>query len=538
MVNFRNQIARIDLRVSAWRNHRRIAHIARAIEANAPLDNNRAPVILFNASTRLAGLSLNAAFSLLSSWGLRLSGSPIVHFVCHAGMSRCVLGTNPDDHQIPPPCNACTAQSAQVYNHTDVHQFNYEHDQKIGKELSGLDLQDLQDFEYDDLPLGKICLPSLRWALRLHHLRDDVPTKELYGYFIQSAWNVARNFQDALDHWRPEVCVLFNGIMYPEATARWVADQRGLRTVTHEVGFQPFSVFFTDGDATAYPIDIPDDFKLSTTQNEKLDAYLSLRFKGDFTMAGIRFWPEMKALDDNFLSQADDFKQIVPIFTNVIFDTSQVHANKVFAHMFDWLEIVRELIIENPDTLFVIRAHPDEKRGGKESRESVSAWVARNLVREMPNVMFIDSQEHISSYELIQRAKFVMVYNSSIGLEATLLGAAVLCGGKARYTQYPTVFLPATPQEYKEKAKDFLSTEMVTVPEKFIKNARRFLFYQLYRSSLSFEAFLQESKRPGFVELRDFSWQRLKPEHSPSMRAIVNGVLHAEPFLIRDDDNK
>ncbi len=35
---------------------------------------------------------------------------------------------------------------------------------------------------------------------------------------------------------------------------------------------------------------------------------------------------------------------MVPIFTNVIFDTSQAHANKAFAHMFDWLDATLEVV--------------------------------------------------------------------------------------------------------------------------------------------------------------------------------------------------
>ena len=80
---------------------------------------------------------------------------------------------------------------------------------------------------------------------------------------------------------------MFNGQFYPEATARYIAQKRGIRAITHEVGLQPASAFFTDGEATAYPIHIPDEFELNEEQNAKLDAYLARRFQGDFTMAGI-----------------------------------------------------------------------------------------------------------------------------------------------------------------------------------------------------------------------------------------------------------
>jgi hypothetical protein len=334
----------------------------------------------------------------------------------------------------------------------------------------------------------------------------------------------------------PQAVIVFNGLQFPEATARWVAGQNGLRVITHEVGFQPFSAFFSDEQVTAYPIKIPDEFELSSEQQSKIDSHLSRRFQGDFTMAGIQFWPEMKGLSEDFVQKANTFDQIVPIFTNVIFDTSQVHANTVFLDMFAWLDLLLSLIRKHPETLFVIRAHPDEMRDGKKSRESVNDWVASNGVEQFHNVIFVSSEASLSSYDLIRRSKFVMVYNSSIGLEAALLGIPVLCGGKARYTQYPTVFLPQTPGKYLEMAEEFLMTEKIEVPEEFQRNARRVLYHQFYRSSLLFGKYIEAHPTPGYVQLKQFSWQNLLAENSATMRVILDGVIKGQPFLMPEDE--
>ena len=235
----------------------------------------------------------------------------------------------------------------------------------------------------------------------------------------------------------------------------------------------------------------------------------------------------MRGLDRAFLQKAANFHQIVAVFTNVVFDTSQVHANKIFPHMFAWLDSILGIIRSHPDTLFVIRAHPDEMRPGtaKQSRESVRNWVMQTKADKLPNVVFIDSREYVSSYELIQRSKFVMVYNSSIGLEAALMGAPVLSGGRARYTQYPVVFLPETPESHQETAEEFMKADSIQVPEEFKKNARRFLYYQLFRSSLSFEEYLQDGYRKGYVKLRPLSWQALLPEHSATLQTLLRGIL-------------
>ncbi len=298
------------------------------------------------------------------------------------------------------------------------------------------------------------------------------------------------------------------------------------------MGLQPASAYFTDGEATAYPIRIPEEFELDDGQNAKLDAYLAKRFQGDFTMAGIKFWADMKGLDESFLQKAAGFKQIVPIFTNVIFDTSQPHANTVFEDMFEWLDLVLEVIKSHPETLFVIRAHPDELRVRKSSRETVQGWVDRHEVRKEPNVVFVGPNETLSSYELIQKSKFVMIYNSTIGLEASIMGAAVLCAGRARFTQYPTVFFPQNAEAYRNELGKFLGADRIEAPADFKRNARRFLYYQLFRTSLPFGDFLEPSVRTTQTRLKTFTLEELTPERSPSIRAVMDGMVNDGDFLL------
>ncbi|MGB8982447.1 MAG: hypothetical protein WCC12_11270 [Anaerolineales bacterium] len=537
-------------------NNLKVARMAKHVARRSPVPSG-APVVFFKASTGIDDLSWNSGFHLLSSWALRLKGIPVAYFACHSGMSHCVLGTNRDQVRKAPPCKSCIYQSKTLYTGVQVNRyagkqvdrspdtshltpdthvtwFDYDRDLQLLTALENLSLQELMAFEWHDVPLGTLCLPGLRWILRIHHLNDDESTRYLLREYILSAWNVAQKFADFLDQTQPRAVVVFNGQFYPEATARFIAQKRGIRVITHEVGLQPASAFFTDGEATAYPIHIPAEFELNDEQNARLDAYLARRFQGDFTMAGIKFWADMQGLDASFLQRAAGFKQIVPIFTNVIFDTSQPHANTVFEDMFDWLDLSLEVIRAHPETLFVIRAHPDELRVRKASRETVAGWVAASRADREPNVVFVASNETLSSYELIQQSKFVMVYNSTIGLEASIMGAAVLCAGRARFTQYPTVFFPQTAEDVRKKLEEFLNVEKIEVPTEFKRNARRFLYYQLFRTSLPFGDFLMPSVRTTQTRLKSFGLQALSPERSTAIAAIFDGLLSNGDFLLKD----
>ena len=525
-------------------NNLKIAAIAREVAQHEPVPSGT-PVVFFKASTGIDDLSWNSGFHLLASWALRLKGVPVAYFACNAGMSHCVLGTNRDDPHKEPPCGSCVYQSKSLYagvpptipesqiTDSRVNWFTFQRDESLLKAVADLSLPELMRFEWEGIPLGALCLPGLRWILRIHHLSDDETTRYLLREYILSAWNIARQFADFLERTQPRAVIVFNGQFYPEATARYVAQKRGIRVITHEVGLRPATAFFTEGEATAYPIHIPDEFELSDEQNARLDAYLAKRFQGDFTMAGIKFWADMQGLDEAFLKKAAGFKQIVPVFTNVIFDTSQPHANTVFEDMFDWLDITLEVIRAHPETLFVIRAHPDELRVRKASRETVAAWVEASGADREPNVVFVGPRETLSSYELIQKSKFVMVYNSTIGLEASIMGAAVLCAGKARFTQYPTVFFPQSVGDVRRKMEEFLDAEKIEVPAEFKRNARRFLYYQLYKTSLPFGEFLKPSVRTTQTRLKSFGLDELL--ESDAIKVILDGLLDDGDFLLKEN---
>jgi len=512
-------------------NDRRLLELAGQVRRVEP-DPGRKPVIFFNASTRLGGISQNAGFATLAAMALRLRGVPVHFFACERGLHRCTLGALMKGPQKPPPCRTCVDQAETLFAAAPVHWFSFRSDSGLTAALAGKAVPELEIFEHDGFPLGALTLPSMRWSLRRHHLEDDAITRSLFRSFIQSALGVIRTFDRLLAEIEPQTVVVFNGIAYPEAAARWTALRRGIRVVTHEVAHQPMTAYFTDGHVTAYPVKIPPEFELDAAQNDRLDAYLENRFRGQVSMAGMDFWPEMKGLDPALVEQIAAHRQLVPVFTNVVFDTSQVHANVLFDNMFAWLDQVLGLIRSHPETLFVIRAHPDELRpkSRKQAVEKVDDWVARNGVRDLPNVVYIPPLEYFSSYELVRQARFVMVYNSTIGLEAALMGKPVLNGGKARYTQVECVHLPGSAEAHLRMAEEFLAAETLDGPPGFVRNARRFQYYQLWRTPIPFDEFLSPHRTLGYVNVKPFPVEALL--ESIAIKIVSDGILGEGDFLM------
>jgi hypothetical protein len=494
------------------------------------------PVLFFNASTRIHRLSQNGAFGLLTSWAIRRAGIPVRYAVCRAGMDLCILGTDPRTPSGSPPCRTCVNLSSALFDEESTVPVRYDASrwQELAVELAGESLQALSAWQVRGVPMGALCLPGLRWAFRRHHLPDDQATRSVFRRYLISAASLAEAFGTILDDLEPRAVVVFNGIFYPEAVARHVAKARGIPVVTHEVGLRPFSAFFSHDHATFRQVNLPPDIRLEAGQDRQLDRYLQDRFEGRFTMAGIDFWPEIRTFPPALIERIGKHPQTVSVFTNVVFDTSQIHANRLFDDMFDWLDDVAKVIRSHPETLFVIRAHPDEDRPGKASQESVAAWIGKRGLDREANVVFLPPAERLSSYELIRRSKFVLVYNSSIGLEAAIMGSPVLCAGRARYTQIPTVFYPGSRAEYGRELEALLESDDLRTPPQFVNNARAFLYHELYRASLDFSPFLAPLPgAPGMVRLTDFDLGQL--DRSPSIDVVRRGILDGAPFILPED---
>ncbi|MCK4693926.1 MAG: hypothetical protein KAT23_09845 [Anaerolineales bacterium] len=396
-------------------------------------------------------------------------------------------------------------------------------------------IEELRQVVVEGLSIGELCFPSLRWVLRKHNIPDTVDTRALFRKYLRASIHIANTFERLIQEIHPRAVVVFNGVTFPEAVVRQVAIKHKIDVITHEVGIQPFSAFFTHGEATAYPIQIDEDWTLSPPEERALDEYLDRRFEGEFSMAGIQFWPQMQDFDNSYGEKARRFQQIVAVFSNVIFDTSQVHANVVFSDMFAWLNSVVSFARKHPETLFVFRAHPDELRTGKESLETVEMVLRECGALEMDNIVFIPPHKLISSYELIRISKIVMVYNSSIGLEATILGRIVLCGGKSRFTAHSTVYFPKTPNEYFEMAERFLAEGDPIAPEEFVHRARGFTFYQNFHTSLDFSAFLRaHDEFPGYVFIKNFDPLQLHPDRCEEICILRDGILEGTPMVYKN----
>lgn len=449
-------------------------------------------------------------------------------------MQQCVLGFQQHDYERPPPCRACIRFSEDLFPTQQVSalSLDVQSAETAGRELEQLDIRELSGWNAMGLPVGMLCLPGLRWMLRQHHLPDDDETRKLFRQVLRSAASLASRMDSIYERISPRAVVLFNGIMYPEAVARAVAKKHRIPVITHEVGLRPGSAHFSHGHATFRKLELDQAESLNPAQEKQLDDYLDQRRSGRFTMAGIRFWPEIEPLPEWLERKMSEYGQMVTVFTNVVFDTSQAHANVLFHDMFHWLNTLRPIMESSKGTLFVLRAHPDEDRPGKQSRESVADWYSQNGMSEIKNAAFLSPNDYVSSYELMDRSKFVLVYSSSIGLEASIRGIPVLSAGRSRYVDVPAITHPDSVEQYLSHFESWLRSPRQLLDQARIQGARKFLFHELYSASLDFSHYLEPyPTMPGMVSLAEFGLEQM--ENDPKIAVLSGGILEQADFWMQ-----
>ncbi len=491
----------------------KIREIEKQINALEELSNSRTElspdsklVVFFIASTSMKNIGFATLVDLLTSWSLRAAGHKVKFLICQKSLDLCVHGTNRDSKISPPPCNGCMNLRGELYPQSMAINIDAspEITAPLQQRLKTKSWEQLRAFTHNSLNVGRICLSSLRWLERRNDLEPTKFQRHTLEKYIASAVGLAHSLDRQLDQLQPQVFVVFNGSFFPEAIARAIALKKGIRVVTHEGGHNTLSEFFSHGLATDYNIEMPKDFHLSASEEDELDQYLNQRFKGQFMMGGRPIWPSISSIPTELAAKIGKFQQIVPVFTNVVWDTSQLSANIFFEDMFCWLKATLQKARQNPNTLFIVRAHPDELRTGKASRQPLSEWLKKEGFLNITNIHFIAPNEYISSYELIRIAKFCIVYNSTIGMEVAMLGKRLLVGGRSRYHNkglYPDI---KSQMDYNRQLEQLLIDTEIHVSPEWKLNARRFFYYSIFKSSLDFSPFVSND-----WNLKEFNIEKL-----------------------------
>ena len=394
------------------------------------------------------GWFAHIATEMLLAKALADRGYAPTFFLCGGVLPQCDFSPPSDPHPTRPLCWRCTSFPNRLLEQVNL-PLNTANDfvdvrtasQEARSKVAKADSEELFDFQYAGMPLGRYVIPSVRRTLLKGQVGTDEHSQETMRSFVASACvmaDVATKFMDRHD---PDVVVMSNGLFYAERILLQVARNRDCRVITYERGILPNTIILNVGEPVV-PFNVDPYWELQRTQAlsktecAQLQTELNRREGGDLGVP--QLWLEMETGASQLrrrLGLSEDAPTTI-LFTNILWDTAVFERDRAFDGMLAWVIETIEVFRDLPDQQLVIRIHPAELRlPMEESKDRVEDRIAEQVSELPDNVRLVRPDDPASSYTLMELANRIMTYTSTIGLEAAVRGKRVIVAGDVHYAR-------------------------------------------------------------------------------------------------------
>lgn len=406
---------------------------------------------------------------------------------CENSLNICHLGGSPFTSNNKMPCLSCIKVNKSLYK--DVNQIKLENIKNYNQSLNGLNVEKLKNYKYKGFDIGKMVTSSVIWIKRTPTLKET--DSEYFKKLISDGIKLIDYFEKLnLDLYTG--VIVFNGASFPESILYDICKKQDINVATFEGGLSynnKYSIEFNYGITAQHRFNFDKNIKIPES---KLNSSLNLMKTQ---------WVEGENVKENYFSNEANLdlsdKKIISIFGNVSWDTSQFISNTIFTSIFDWLESLKEVIKEFPDYTFIFRAHPGENRKLKQTFYGVGNWLKDNLSSDLKNVLIIDSDNKLNSYEIIKSSNIVLVYNSTIGIESTMLGKKSYAAASTHYSNQPFINSFKTKKEYINSLKHDIKHQNFELDNELIKLSKNY-YYQLFNNvSYSLDQLIVKNDKKG-----------------------------------------
>lgn len=147
-----------------------------------------------------------------------------------------------------------------------------------------------------------------------------------------------------------------------------------------------------------------------------------------------------KAVDDRF-------DGAVLIALNSSWDSAALGLHAVFDDNQHWIVETVRYLLEHTGLKIIVRQHPAERMAYARSNDDYAGMLASNFGNH-PRLHFIAADEKINSYDLLDRVAAVVVYTSTIGVEAAAYGKPVITPSNSYYAGLGFVYRAANLADY------------------------------------------------------------------------------------------
>jgi len=395
---------------------------------------------------------------------LQKAGHEVHLFYCTGQPSVC--WTNPCQKKII--CRWCNLHRKKMHNSLPVgikiHSFSDYYDQPLGEMVNTLtfkynNLEEIKKIKYKEVQIGYGALSTyISQTRNLDPLIDQV-FKNFFDAYLRAECLLVEILARALEKIKPDYVSLYNGRFFETRPAYDYAKKLGytvrcyenIRPLGLEKGIS--SIYFEN--CLPHNIKFNKEFiennwrdsTLTDSEKEKIGRSFFENRRGG-KRAGDKVytlnqnagklpenWDEKKRNIVIFNSSEDEFVAVGDEYSGLSLFPSQIVG----------LKKILELFKEQKDFYFYLRIHPNLK--GIKYKYHLDLY---KLEEQYNNIKVIPPESKISSYTLLDAAEKIIVFGSTIGVEAAYWGKSVILLAETFYSYLDLCYLPSSIESLQE----------------------------------------------------------------------------------------
>jgi len=393
--------------------------------------------------------------------------------------------------------------------------------------------QELQTFEWRGIPLGEHVDLSVESYFKVGRFDLDRPEMVAKGReLLTSAMCLTLIGERALEELDIDKVFMEDGMKIDWGVIRAVARHRGI-PVDVVLGAPLGACFLIEHDPSPEPSDpLPQwplwrEIPLTASQETELDDYMVRRATKPYEDQD---WTVTRPLVDpaeirrQIGLPPEPSGQVFTMFPNLGYDAGMTVWRPTYDSAAEWVAQTFRFFERWPQHHLIIKVHPSESL--RTALDQTTDFLAASFDARPDNLHVIPAETPLVAQDVIRVTDAVMVYTSTVAVEAAYFGKPVINVGGGWHAGRGCSIDTNEPGQYFNILTDICSGSRPLSQREEL--GRRYAYAVFFRSVLPIRHY--SAVFPDLTELHLSSLDDLAPGRDTTMDVICRGVLLDEPF--------
>ncbi len=484
-------------------------------------------------ATSMSGYLHGSSMDRLLALSLTKEGHEVAFLLCDSDLEACQLvkfgSYKPEvlvKSKSTPRCDGCSSNIGKLFTPMGLPIYKFKSDRsdelRLKVEFQKKTFEELKAFRIDSVQVGMHAWAGAIRYFATTEFTCEPHAKEVLIRFLISGIRIHSSMSSIFTEFRPDTLVAHHGIYIPQGVVSEFAASQNVNVMTWTASYRKGTFIFSPHETYHYsmvtePTSNWNSLELTKSQNIKLDEYMNSRWSGQNDW--IKF-SDSKIDQDNTFEDKSDFYLAL---TSVTWDAELHYESRAFSSMREWLRKTIEYFKDNPHQELVVRVHPAEITSPIKSRESMGDFIASLGINSHPNITVIPPESNISTYELIEKSRVVIVYNTKTGIEAAYRKKPVVIAGEAWIRGKGIGWDAKDSQDYIEIL-DLFKHSLQMSPLQ-LRRARQYAYHFFFRRMISIQLFSNPHSSEWLFPNRQITLEELTGIKDPNFQEILSSIV-------------